>query len=381
MNFAFTDEQLAFKHDIACFAQTLGGDIVEGDKYGHFPAETWERCAEHGILGLFLPEPYSGTPERDLITTILAMEALGYGCADNGLTFALSAQMWAIEMPILRFGTEEQKRRYLPELAAGRLKGAHALTEPTSGSDVYNISTHAVKQDGGYRLNGQKHLITLAPIADLALVFATIDPSLGKWGITAFLIETQWEGVTRSPVRDKMGLRTVPIGELTFENVFVPEANRLGPEGAGISISNTSLEVERCFILACQVGAMERQLEQCIKTAKERRQFGQPIGKFQSVSNRIADMKLRLETTRMLLYKVAWMKQNGLPTSLEAAMLKLHLGEAFVESGLDAIRIHGGRGYISELEVERDMRDAIGGVLYAGTSDMQRNLIARALGL
>jgi hypothetical protein len=180
---------------------------------------------------------------------------------------------------------------------------------------------------------------------------------------------------------EKMGLRTVPIGDLRFEDCFVPEQNRIGPEGAGASISTHSLEIERCCILASHLGAMERQLETAVRFARERRQFGQTIGKFQAVAHRVADMRLRLETSRLLLYKVAWLKSVNKPAMLEAALLKLHLSESFVASGMDAIRVHGGAGYMTESEVERDLRDAIGGTLYAGTSDIQRNIIARKLGL
>jgi alkylation response protein AidB-like acyl-CoA dehydrogenase len=178
-----------------------------------------------------------------------------------------------------------------------------------------------------------------------------------------------------------MGLRTVPMGDLIFEDCYLTAENRLGPEGAGASISTNSLEWERCSILASHLGAMERQLETCIRYARQRHQFDQAIGKFQSVSNRIADMKLRLETARLLLYKVAWMKMKGQPAMMEAAILKLYLSECFVQSSLDAVRIHGGNGYLTEYGVERELRDAVGGVLYAGTSDIQRNIIAGLLGL
>jgi alkylation response protein AidB-like acyl-CoA dehydrogenase len=178
-----------------------------------------------------------------------------------------------------------------------------------------------------------------------------------------------------------MGLRTVPIGKIMLEDCFVPAENRIGPEGAGFSISNHSLEYERCCILGSQLRAMERQLDAAVRHARTRQQFGQPIGKFQSVSNRVADMKLRLETARLLLYKVAWLKREGRPAMMEAALLKLYLSECFVASGMDAIRVHGGSGYMTATEVERDLRDAIGGTLYAGTSDIQRNIIARLLGL
>lgn len=383
MDFSWSDEQQACKEAAIRFAeQELSGeDLVERDKHGLFSRECWQKCADFGVLGLSVPAAYGGRADVDILTAMLMMEGLGYGCRDNGLTFALNAQAWTVQFPIVRFGTEEQKRRFLPDLCSGERIGAHAITEPESGSDIFSLQTHAKKRDGGYVLNGTKRHVTLAPIADLALVFATIDPSLGKWGITAFLVEQETPGFRAGSTRDKMGLRTVPIGDITFEDCFVPEENRIGPEGAGVSISNHSLEIERCCILASQLGAMERQLETAVRYARKRQQFGQPIGKFQSVSNRIADMKLRLETARLLLYNVAWRKQTDQPAMMEAALLKLHLSESFVASGLDAIRIHGGNGYMTDVEVERDLRDAIGGTLYAGTSDIQRNIVAQLLGL
>jgi len=269
----------------------------------------------------------------------------------------------------------------LPPLCSGEWIGAHAVTEPNTGSDIFSLETTAEKCAGGYRLNGTKRLITLAPIANVALVFATVDTKLGKWGVTAFLVERDSPGYQASPSRDKMGLRTVPIGEITLEDCFVPESNRLGAEGSGFALSQHSLEYERCCILASQVGAMESQLETAVQFARTREQFGKPIGKFQSVSNRVADMKLRLETAKLLLYKVAWLKQQDQPAMLEAALLKLYLSECYVDSSFDAIRIHGGKGYLSDEGVERDLRDAIGGVLYAGTSDIQRNIIAGLMGL
>jgi alkylation response protein AidB-like acyl-CoA dehydrogenase len=210
---------------------------------------------------------------------------------------------------------------------------------------------------------------------------ANVNPRLGKWGVTAFLVEKGTPGFSASPVRSKMGLRTIPFGELIFDDCFIPEANRLGGEGTGFSLMNHSLEYERCCILASQLGAMERQLEDAINFARKREQFGKPIGQFQSVSNRIVEMKLRLETSRLLLYKVAWLKKIGKSAMMEAALLKLQLSESFVTSSLDAIRTYGGNGYLPEFDVERDLRDAVGGVLYAGTSDIQRNIIARLLGL
>ena len=382
MDFGWTEEQLARRAAARDFARRELADDTLGsrDHEGRFERTYWERCARFGILGLSVPPEFGGA-ETDLPTAMLVMEGLGEGCPDNGLAFALNAQLWTVQRPIVRFGSDGQKRRYLPGLCDGTLLGAHALTEPEAGSDAYSLTTRAERRGSEYVLNGTKSLVTLAPIADVALVFASTNPAAGKWGVSAFVVERGAPGLRASAMQHKMGLRTVPLGSLHFEDCVVPESARLGPEGAGVSISNPSLELERCCILASQLGAMERQLQQAIAYARSRRQFGQPIGKFQSVSNRVADMKLRIETARLLLYKVAWLVERGQPAMMEAALLKLYLSEAFVESGLDAIRIHGGVGYLSETGIERDLRDAVGGVLYAGTSDIQRNIISKLLGL
>ncbi len=381
MDFSWTSEQLSFKDAIVEFAQgSLNRDLSDRDRRGEFSRENWEKCAEMGVLGLALPEEYGGT-NQDVLTTMLVMEGLGYGCRDNGLVFALNAQMWSVQHPILKFGTAEQKQKYLPALCRGELIAAHGMTEPDSGSDAFSLRTRAEKRDGTYVLNGSKTFVTSAPIADLAVVFATTDPKIKRWGISAFLVERGTPGFTVSRSMDKMGLRTAPVGELILQDCVIPEANRLGPEGAGVSVFNSSMEWERSCILASHVGAMERQLEESVRYARERRQFDQPIGKFQSVANRLADMKVRLETARLILYKVAWLKSQGKPADMEAAIAKLYLSECFVSSSLDAIRVHGGYGYMTESEVERDLRDAIGGTIYSGTSDIQRVIIAGWLGL
>lgn len=382
MDFSWSDGEMQFRDELIRFAQEeLASDTLENDRIGRFDREGWMKCAERGILGFSVPESYGGRAPMPLPSAMLAMEGLGYGCRDNGLTFALNAQLWTVQLPIVEFGTDEQKERFLPAFCSGEAIGAHAITEPETGSDAFSLQTKATPIDGGYVLNGKKWLITFGPIADVALILATTDPELGKWGVTAFLVEKDTPGFVASEVHEKMGLRTVPIGALEFNDCFIPEANRLGPEGGGVSLSSHSLAIERCCILASQLGAMERQLEEAVAYARKRKQFGRRIGEFQSVSNRIADMKLRLETSRLLLYKVAWQIENGIDARMDSALLKLHLSESFVASGLDAIRIHGGNGYLTEFEVERDLRDAIGGTLYAGTSDIQRNLIARILGV
>lgn len=383
MDFSWPKEYLDFRDQVIEFAKAeLNDDIIKRDKEGIFPQNLWMKCAEFGIQGLAAPAKFGGShPEVDILRAALAMESLGYACNDNGLSIALNAHMWAVQNSIVEFGTDAQKQKYIPKMASGQWIGAHALTEANSGSDVFNMQMTAQKTEGGYILNGEKRLVTLAPIADIAVAFANINPTLGKWGITAFIVEKDRKGFKASPVREKMGLRTVPIGEITFENCFIPEENLLGKEGAGLSISNHSLEYDRCCILAGKLGAMSRQIDECVDFAKNRKQFGQAIGSFQSVSNRVANMRLRIETSRLLLYKLAWLKKQGKSAMLEAAMLKLHLSECFVESSLDAIRIHGGNGYLTDFGIERDLRDSVGGVIYAGTSDIQRNIIAKFLGL
>jgi len=383
LDFSWPESYTEYRKQVIEFAESkLQDDVISRDHSGSFSYELWNKCAEFGILGLAAPAAFGGQEEEvDLLKAVYAMEGLGYGCRDNGLAIALNAHMWAVQMTIVLFGSDHQKSKYLPPMVSGKMIGAHGLSEQEAGSDVFSMKTTAEKVSGGYVLNGTKRLVTLAPIADLALIFANINPERGKWGVTAFLVEKTAEGYMAGPVQHKMGLRTVPLGEIILKNCFVPEENRIGKEGAGFSISNHSLEYDRCCILAGKLGAMERQIEESVQFANKREQFGKPISSFQAVSHRIADMKLRHETSRLLLYKLAWLKQQGKSGMLEAAMLKLHLAESFVSSSLDAIRTMGGIGYLTESGIERDLRDAVGGVLYAGTSDIQREIIAKYLGL
>ncbi len=381
MDFTWSEEQRAFRAAAVKFARSeLNTGLLERDRQGEISLQNWKKCAEFGLLGLPIPRAYGGSG-ADILTAMLAMEGLGYGCRDNGLIFAMNAQMWSVQLPILNFGTEEQKAKYLPGMCAGEMIGAHGMTEADSGSDAHSLRTRAERVDGGYKLNGSKMFVTNAPFADMALIFATVDPDKGRWAITAFLVDKDTPGYSVSRQLDKMGLRTSPMGEIVLQDCFVPESCRLGQEGNGASIFNSSMEWERSCILAAHVGAMERQVEECVEYARTRKQFGAPIGKFQSVSNRIADMKVRLETARLLLYKMAWLKKQGKSALMEAAIAKLYLSECFVRSSEDAIRIHGGYGYMTEFEVERDLRDALGGTIYSGTSDIQRQIIARLMGL
>lgn len=383
MDFSWPQEYLDFKNKVIQFAKNeLNVDTIERDEAQTFSHALWKKCADFGIQGLATSKKYGGQLEEvDFMRAMLAMEGLGYGCEDNSLAFGLNAQMWSVQTPLLHFGNEAQKEKYLGAMTRGEIIGAHGLTEPNAGSDIFSMELEAKKVDGGYLLNGKKHLITFAPICDFVFLFANSNPKLGKWGISAFLVDTDTTGFHRSEKRSKLGMRSVPIGELEFKNCFIPSENLVGSEGLGFSILNHSLEYDRCCILASQLGAMERQLEKTIAYSKKRKQFGQPIKNFQSVSNRIADMKLRLETSRLLLYKTAWLKKNGDSAMLAAALLKLQLSEAFIASSMDTMRTFGGLSYLSETGVERDFRDAVGGMLYAGTSDIQRTIIAKFLGL
>jgi len=356
--------------------------MIERDHQGHFSEELWQKCGDFGLLGLAAESQYGGShTEIDVLRSVFGLQSLGYACDDVGLGLAINAHLWTVAMTISKFGTEAQKEHFLPKMSSGEWKGAHGLTEDGAGSDVFSMQTRATKVDGGYLLNGHKRLVTLAPICDVALIFASTNPDHGKWGITAFLVDAHSEGFQRQAVQQKMGLRTVPIGRLDFTDCFIPEENVLGKEGAGWSISSYSLEYDRCCMLACKLGSMEKQLDDTVAFAKDRKQFGTSIGKFQAISHRVADMKSRLEISKLLLYKMAWMKKNDMPGMLDGAILKLFLSESYVESSLDAIRVHGGTGYLTENNVERALRDAVGGVIYAGTSDIQKNIIASHLGL
>jgi len=382
VDFDLSDEQEAFRAAVVEFGgRQLNEGVAERDAGHQFSHEAWKKCAEFGIQGLPIPVEYGGQG-ADPLTIVIGMEALGYACRDNGLIFSLNAQMWSCEVPIVRFGTEAQKRRYLPGLSDGSIIGIQGMSEPGSGSDAFSLSTMA-RQDGDeFVLNGSKTFITNAPVADVFVVFATADRSKGAFGISAFLIDRKTPGISVGAPFHKMGLRTSPMSEITFTDCRVPASCLLGRLGAGMAIFNHSMEWERGIILAAAVGSMQRQLEASVAYARDRKQFGQPIGKFQAVSHRLADMKVRLEAARLLVYHLGWaMGEKKSTTPLESAMVKLFISESFVQSSLDTIRTHGGYGFMAEAGIERDLRDAIGGEIYSGTSDIQRNLIARHLGL
>lgn len=382
MDFTWTPEQLQLRDAVAAFGRTLTtpDDLLRRDREATFSRTAWQRCAEFGIQGLPFPTEQGGGG-HDILTTILALETLGTVCPDNGLLFGLGAQMWSVQMPIHRHGTADQHRKYLAPLCRGETIGAHGMSEPDSGSDAFALRTTARRDGDSYLLNGTKTFVSEAPVADLFVVFATLDRDKGPLGLTGFLVEKETPGFTVGRHIEKMGLRTSPMAELVFDECRIPAANRLGREGRGAAIFNDSMEWERGCILATSLGTLERLLDSSVRYARERRQFGQPIGHFQAVASKIVAMKVRLEAARLLLYKAAWAKSREEMPGAETAMAKLFLSEAMVQAGLDAVQIRGGYGYTVEYEVERDLRDAIGSTLYSGTSEIQRNLIARSLGL
>jgi alkylation response protein AidB-like acyl-CoA dehydrogenase len=363
------------------FARTrLGGTRVHADRSEIFDRAGWQACATFGVLGMAIPAQYGGLG-LGLSALIAVMEGLGYGTRDQGLLFSLNAHLWTNSIPILLHGTEEQRQRYLPGLSDGTLIGANGASEPDAGSDIFSMHTRATRDGDHYVLNGTKTFVTNAPVADIVVTYATVDSRLGAMGVTAFIVERGTPGMTMTRPLDKMGLRTSPMAEILFEDCRVPVANRLGREGRGAQVFESSMEWERGCILATCLGAMRRQLEACIAHAQSRKQFGRSIGKFQSVANRIVAMKVRLDACRPLVYRIGCLKDQNRSAFQEAAIAKLHVSECFVRSSLDAVQVFGAYGYMTEQEVERDLRDALGSTIASGTNDIQRNIVAASLGL
>jgi alkylation response protein AidB-like acyl-CoA dehydrogenase len=380
VDFSFTKEQAELREAARLLGLTLNEGLRKRDRDEVFDQDGWKKLAELGIHGLPLPQAFGGMG-CDALTTVGVLESLGQGCRDNGLLFSINAQLWTAALPILWFGSEAQKAKWLPGLCSGARIGGNAMSEPESGSDAYSLRTRAVRRGDRYLLNGSKIFVTNGPVADVIVVYATLDPKLGARGISGFLVERGARGFRVGRPLEKMGLRTSPMAELFFDDCEVPAENLLGKEGGGTNLFNQSLTWERACILANGVGAMQRLYDQCLAYARTRRQFGEPIGKFQMVASRLIDMRMRLESARAALYRTAWLRDQGKSVFLEAAMTKLQISEAWVATAQDAVQIHGGYGYMSELELERELRDAIGSRLYSGTSEIQRLIIAPLLGL
>jgi alkylation response protein AidB-like acyl-CoA dehydrogenase len=382
MDFALTTEQQTLRDEIVRFARReLNADVIGRDREQTFSRELWRSCGALGLQGLPVPEEYGGAG-LDTVTTAVALEAFGYGCTDGGLVFSICAHLLSCVVPIWKHGTDDQKQRYLPGLCDGTLVGGNATSEPGSGSDAFAMRTTARPDGDGWRINGTKMFISNGPVADLIVVYAVTDPVKSfHGGVTAFLVERAAAGFHASGKIEKMGLRTSPLGELVFDDVYVSGDAVLGGVGGGGPIFTQSMDWERVLLFASHVGTMDRLVESSVRYARTRSQFGQPIGKFQGLSHRIVDAKVRLEAARLLVYRAAWQLGRSRSASLDAAIAKLFVSEAFVETALDAVQVFGGYGFTTEYEIERAARDSVASTIYSGTSEMQRNIIARWIGL
>ncbi|WP_432192754.1 L-prolyl-[peptidyl-carrier protein] dehydrogenase [Streptomyces sp. bgisy027] len=339
----------------------------------------WRLAGAQGLVGGAVPVEYGGSG-LDAVTSSVVMEALGYGTEDTGFAFSVAAHLFASVMPIVEFGTEEQKRQWLPALCSGERIAAHGITEPEAGSDALNLRTRAERKGDEYVLQGSKCFTTNAPVADAFVVQAATEPGGGFFGLTAFIVEAGTPGLSVGPVYDKVGLRGSPTADVHFDGCVVPARQMLGAEGSGASVFSASMKWERVCLFAIYLGAMRRILESTVEYAQEREQFGSPISAFQAVSHRIVDMTLRLESARLLLYRAAWQLARGSQDEIAPALAKLAVSEAAVQLGLDALQVRGGLGMV-EGEAEIFLRDALPSRVFSGTSEIQKNNIARALGL
>jgi alkylation response protein AidB-like acyl-CoA dehydrogenase len=382
MDFTYSPDQQELRKQIVAFARSrLNSGVIERDREQLFPRELWKECGGLGLTGLPVPEEYGG-PGLDPLSTAMALEALGYGCTDSGLVFSLCAHIMASVVSIVRFGNEAQKRDFLPGLSDGTHIGINAMTEPGTGSDPFAMRARAVRDGDGWRLDGTKTFITNSPEADVIVFFAITDPvKRFHGGVTAFLLRRDTPGVSVGKKIEKMGLRTSPFAELVFEGVRVPDSSVLGGVGGGAGVFTHSMDWERICLFAAHVGQMQRLMERAIEQARTREAGGKLIGKYQAVSHKIADMKVRLEAARLLTYSAASRLEKSREVSLDAAIAKLFVSESLIRTAADTVQIFGGYGYTIEYEVERALRDAYGSTLYSGTSEVQRNIIAAWLGL
>ncbi|WP_375228177.1 acyl-CoA dehydrogenase family protein [Roseobacter sp. S98] len=355
---------------LACAIEKLTPDIPTDWR------AAWHRAADAGALRLMAQDAGMDAP-ADALGCVRAMAEIGTACTDNGFTMGLNSHIWTVQQPIAAFGSADQKADWLPALESGRKIGAYALTEEQSGSDAMALESRAQAQDGGYLLNGAKTYVGMAPDCDVALVFASTAPERKSWGVSVFLVHRDDPGFHTDNKQEKIGLTTLPMGRITLQDCWIPADRLLGAEGTGARIFQATLDWERAFILAPHVGAMARQLRECTEFATARKTFGRPIIEHQSVANRLADMSVRLETSRLMMEQAARAYDAGKPLSRLAAMTNLHVSEAFLASSTDAVRTFGGAGYLASSQAGTDLTDALGGVIYSGTSDVQRQIIAR----
>lgn len=380
MDFELSQEQKAFFKEVKDFAEKeIAPFTEEYDRNSEFFWDGWKKMGDMGLLGLPFPEEYGGS-DAGALDTAIAMDAFCAGGGDAGVSLSWGAHTIIGAVPIWVMGTEEQKKRYLPPISTGEKISSFGLTEPDAGSDAASVKTTAVRDGDDYIINGSKMFITNGPICDLCIVVAVTDKEKGAAGISTFIVDRETPGFEVSRELDKMGNRTSPTAELAFNDCRVPASAMLGGEGEGFyGVGKATLEWERAIMVAPAVGGMECNIDRCIEYAKERKQFGRPIGKFQAVAFKIAEMKCLLDASRLLVYRVAWMKDQGIPAMLEACVCKLSVTENAVKVANEAVQIFGGYGYIREYPVERTLRDAKLGTIGAGTSEIQKMIISRLL--
>ena len=381
MDFSLSAEQEALFKSVAEFAgRVVRPGAGDRDRQGRFDRDVWDQCAQQGLCGLPMAEEYGGSG-ADCVTTGVALEALAYGGHDAGLLLSLGAHITIGAKPIELHGTSEQKRRYLPKLCSGEWIGSFGVTEPDAGSDTASLKTAARRDGDGWVINGTKTFITNGPVCDVFTVVARTDPdATAGHGMTAFILEKGTPGLSVGAVLDKMGNRSSPTSEMILADVRVGDEQRLGDEGSALwKVAFECFDWERTVMIASAIGGMQRTLEECITYAKQREAFGKPIAHFQAIAHKLADMKIRLETSRLILRNAAWLKDQGKPHQVEASMAKAYVAGCATSNAEDAIQIHGGWGYIKDFPVERSWRDAKLSSLGGGTTEIQKVIISRML--
>ncbi|OAT71736.1 acyl-CoA dehydrogenase [Parageobacillus thermoglucosidasius] len=377
MNFQLSEEHEMIRKMVREFAENeVAPTAAERDEEERFDREIFNKMAELGLTGIPWPEEYGGIGS-DYLAYVIAVEELSKVCASTGVT--LSAHISLASWPIYKFGTEEQKQKYLRALATGEKLGAYGLSEPGAGSDVASMKTRAVRDGDYYVLNGSKVWITNGGEAEIYVVFAVTDPEKRHKGISAFIVEKGTPGFSIGKKEKKLGIRSSPTTELIFEDCRIPKENLLGQEGEGFKIAMMTLDGGRNGIAAQAVGIAQGALDAAIEYAKQRVQFGKPIAEQQGVAFKLADMATAIEAARLLTYQAAWLETNGLPYGKAAAMAKLFAGDTAMKVTVDAVQIFGGNGYTKDYPVERFMRDAKITQIYEGTQEIQRLVISRML--
>ncbi|MBG9557856.1 acyl-CoA dehydrogenase [Cytobacillus firmus] len=376
MNLRFTEEQEMMRKMVRDFAHAEIAPFVEKMEQGEFPREILRKMGELGLMGIPIPEKYSGS-EMDFTSYIIAIHELSRVSATVGVILSVHTSVGT--NPILYFGTEEQKQKYIPKLASGEYLGAFCLTEPSAGSDAGSLKSRAVKDGDHYVINGSKVFITNAGEADVNIVFASTNPELGSKGISAFIVEKDTPGLVFGKDEHKMGLHGSRTLQLTFEDMRVPAENLLGNEGEGFKIAMANLDAGRIGIASQALGIAEAAFEAAAGYAKERVQFGKPIAAQQGVGFKLADMATSVEAAKLLIYRAADMRQRGIKCGLEASMAKLFASKTAVDVTTEAIQVFGGYGYTEDYPVERYFRDAKITEIYEGTSEIQRIVISKQL--